>query len=461
MSDALRLPEQQEHVDAWHRALLDDPAGVVEAVRRTREALLDERLELLPDEGVALRPLFLSKRTVASVARAMHDAMGALRTELLASLDDEGALPEDIRIPRELFAHLDVRGALMDDAFACALRPDVFLYEDAALLSEPNMGNGYLVSGAYPELVDRVLRALPFAERLSSTIADMPRPLVGILDLIARRVAHVAEARRPFVALLLHREEHEIILSWPERVIRLIEWFGTRLRERGIDSALVHEDALTVDAAGHARTQDGTRVDLVFQIPIGTHFLYDPDRFARELLHLAGTHVGDAPFLMPLAHLAIDKGTMPRIAALPMWPVVLDDGTEVRPIDTVYPDALDARALRVDKDALLVKRSFEGKDTHIGIGTPARRWTRVIDEILSSKEQSSAYVVQPYVPLPVTDMPILRDGRVVIEPVVVELSLFVLDGQHAGTFARYAPWRDGVVLSPPPDDMGFTLVSLV
>jgi len=461
VSDVLRLPEHQGHVSAWHRALLDDETGVVEAVRRTREALHGERLELLPDEGVALRPLFLSKRTIESLARAMHDAMGALRTDLLAAFDERGALPDDIRVPRGLFAHLDVRGALIDDAFACALRPDIFLYEDAALLSEPNMGNGYLVSGAYPDLVDRVLRSLPFAHRLSSTIDEMPRPLDGIVDLIARRVAHVDPDRRPFVALLLHHEEHEIILSWPERVVRLIEYFGRRLSERGIDSALVHEDALVVDADGRARTREGTRVDLVFQIPIGTHFLYDPDRFARELQHLGGTHVGDAPFLMPLTHLAIDKGTMPRIAALPMWPVLLDDLTEVRPIDTVYPDALDPRALRLDKDALLVKRSFEGKDTHIGIGTSARRWTRVVDEILANEEQSSAYVVQPYVPLPVTDMPILREDRIAIEPVVVELSLFVLDGRHAGTFARYAPWRDGVVLSPPPDDMGFTLVSLV
>jgi hypothetical protein len=324
------------------------------------------------------------------------------------------------------------------------------------------MGNGYLVSAAYPDVVDRVLRALPCALSLASTITDMPRPLDGILDMIARRLRQPDDGVRPFVALLMHHEEHEIILSWPERVIRLIAYFSRRLTERGIASAIVHEDELVVDAAGHARTRDGTRVDLVFQIPIGTHFLYAPERFDDELAHLSGTHVGDAPFLMPLAHLTIDKGTMPRIAALDGWPIVLDDGTEVRAIDTVYPDDLDARTLRLEKDKFLVKRSFEGKDTHIGIGSPARRWNRVVDGIFADDgAHCGDYVVQPYVPLPVTDMPILRDGRIEIVPVAVELSLFILDGAHVGTFARYAPQADGVVLSPPPDDMGFTLISLV
>jgi hypothetical protein len=457
----LRLPEDQSRVDAWHTSLLRDEARVVDAVHRMRQTLLAERLEMLPDVGVALRPLFLAKKTIDGIARALVTQMGALREDLARVVDDTGALPRDVRIRPELFTRLDVKGALRDPDFLTAMRPDVFLYEDAALLSEPNMGNGYLVSAAYPDVVDRVLRALPGSSALSSTMAEMPRPLDGIVDMIARRVRHDDETPA-FVALLMHQEEHEIILSWPPRVIRLIEYFSRRLLARGIRSAIVHEDELLIDELGHARTRDGARVDLVFQIPIGTHFLFAPERFDEELQHFAGTTIGDAPFLMPLTHLAIDKGTMPRIGALEGWPVVLDDGTEVRAIDTVYPDELDAPTLRLEKDAYILKRSFEGKDTHIGIGTPVRRWNRVLDDILG--EHASArddYVVQPYVPLPETDMPILRDGKIEIVPVSVELSLFILDGEHAGTFARYAPTKDGVVLSPPPDDMGFTLVSLV
>jgi hypothetical protein len=458
----LRLPEDQSCVDAWHAALLKDEARVVEAVQTVRNTLHRERLEMLPDVGVALRPLFLSKTTIDGIVGALVTQMGALRDDLLRVIDETGSLPPDVRVRPGLFTRLDVKGALRDRGFLTALRPDVFLYDDAALMSEPNMGNGYLVSAAYPDVVDRVLRALPCAAALSSTMRDMPRPLEGIIDMIARRLKPHDDAEPPFVALLMHHEEHEIILSWPTRVIRLIEYFSRQLLARGIRSAVVHEDELVVDGEGRAATRDGARVALVFQIPIGTHFLFDPERFDDELAHLAGTHVGDAPFLMPLTHLAIDKGTMPRIGALEGWPVVLDDGTEVRAIDTLYADEMDAPTLRLEKDAFIVKRSFEGKDTHIGKGTPARRWNRVLDAILGDDAPArDDYVVQPYVPLPETDMPILRDGRIEIVPVSVELSLFILDGEHAGTFARYAPTTDGVVLSPPPDDMGFTLVSLV
>ena len=38
------------------------------------------------------------------------------------------------------------------------------------------------------------------------------------------------------------------------------------------------------------------------------------------------------------------------------------------------------------------------------------------------------------------------------------LSLFVIDGEYSGAFARVLPAGEGHVMSPPPPGMGFTLV---
>ena len=39
-----------------------------------------------------------------------------------------------------------------------------------------------------------------------------------------------------------------------------------------------------------------------------------------------------------------------------------------------------------------------------------------------------------------------------------EVSPFIIDGDYAGAFVRYAPDREGVLLSPSPGDVGMTLV---
>jgi hypothetical protein len=67
--------------------------------------------------------------------------------------------------------------------------------------------------------------------------------------------------------------------------------------------------------------------------------------------------------------------------------------------------------------------------------------------------------MQRYLRLPRTTLPVSRDG-VTIEwiPVRVELSPFVIEGAYAGAIARYAPDAEGLILSPPPPEMGMTMV---
>ena len=40
----------------------------------------------------------------------------------------------------------------------------------------------------------------------------------------------------------------------------------------------------------------------------------------------------------------------------------------------------------------------------------------------------------------------------------VEVSPFIVDGEYCGAIARYAPDAQGLILSPPPADMGMTIV---
>src|SRR5690606_32732797 len=143
-------------------------------------------------------------------------------------------------------------------------------------------------------------------------------------------------------------------------------------------------------------------------------------------------------------HLLIDKGTLPLLSRLEGWPVVEADGFEVQCAATAWPRPDEAAALRTEKDHLVLKRSFTGKDTWIGPVTPGRQWNRIVDEACRTAD----YVVQEALPLARCSMPVVIDDRIEWIDVRCELSLFILEGRYAGGFARYAPDAEGLVLSP-------------
>lgn len=453
-ASAPQLPEDRALVARWDQWLRENASAVVDEVAAFRARCTTNDLTALDDPGFALRPLFLARAVLDDVSRTLHQAALELRDELLPSAGDPAALARRVPLREELLSALDVKQALLDDDFGLVLRPDGVLHEGGFVLTEPNFGNGYLISCTYPELVWSFLSSLPAVAAVGGGPEAMVRPLEAILAMIEARLPPSREGRRPFVAILAHHEEHAIILSWEERVIQLVRHFQKRLLERGIDSALVHEDQLEIDDEGRAHTADGARVDLVFQLPIGTCFGFAPERFERELAHLRGTHVGDARLLQPLAHLLVDKGTMPVIQGLPVFSEQARGGTRVTCASSEYPRAGDVVGYRQHKDQLVLKRSFDGKHTFVGVSTNGRAWNRMLDVAVTGDD----YVLQEYVPLPRTTVPALIGGRIEWIEVRVELSLLVVEGRYAGAFARYAPDDAGLVLSPPPKDMGFTVV---
>lgn len=451
--DPAELPEDPDLCARWDALLTEHEPAVIEHAHRTRAELERRGLSPLDDVGWPLRPLFVDRRHLEAASAASQRAMIALRDELLRLLrDDRDRFREAVPLPDDVVDSLRPHESLAHPDYGLVLRPDGFLFDGRFVMTEPNMGNGYLVSCAYPELVFEHLASSPAAEGLGKDPRDgFVRPLERIEEMILSRLPEADG--RPLVAFLLHHEEHGIILSWPDRVMRLIEHCQQRLEERGVDAPLVHESDLVVED-GVARLRDGRRVHLVFHVPIGTHFLYRPDLLLGPLSALAGPSVGDAPFLQPLAHLLLDKGTMPFLGAMDALPARSDDGFVVELAPTFYPSEEDASRLRQDKDRYVLKRSFEGKDTFVGVSTPGRPWQRALRAALASRD----YVAQEYVPMPRAIMPMVVGDRIERVPVRVELSLLVIDGKYAGAFARYAPDAEGLVLSPPPEDMGFTVV---
>ncbi|MEW5848509.1 MAG: hypothetical protein AB2A00_06825 [Myxococcota bacterium] len=448
-----RLPEDEGRLAAFREALTRHEGEAVDAVERARESLAKRDLLLLENPGVPLRPLFIPRSRLQAICGALHQNMLALGRKLDALLDDPAALEEALPLPREWWDALDARASLRHPDFGLVLRPDGFLYDDAFLLTEPNMGNGYLISCTYPDAVHEVFASSPvFASLGWDPHALVQRPLMHIRKMLRRKVP--STTTRPRIALLWHHGEHEIIREWNERTQGILRYVPEILRQDGWDVVFAHEDELSVDDEGNARLKGDQRVDVVFQIPIGTFFLYEPARLSTDLAHLRGPSVGNAPLLQPLVHVGIDKGTMPLMGTQDCWPTTTPDGFRVDLVPTHYPTPERAAEYRMRKDAWVLKRSFEGKDTHVGCATHGRVWNRTLQTALSTAE----YVMQPYVPMSVADIPVVMDGRVEWVESSVELSLLIIDGAFAGGFARFLPAADGVVLSPPPPGMGFTLV---
>ena len=70
--------------------------------------------------------------------------------------------------------------------------------------------------------------------------------------------------------------------------------------------------------------------------------------------------------------------------------------------------------------------------------------------------------MQRYQPMPLTTVPVTHDGEQIHWVTVsFELSPFIVAGRFAGGAVRYAPAATGLVMSPPPDNMGFALAAAV
>ncbi len=456
-----RLPEDQDRVEAFDRAL---DAHAVEAIEHAAQIHARYNADGVPTfrgAGFALRPLFLDGARMQALGASLARRFEALREALSLGLaDDVDRLQAQVPLPHRAFEALGVAQCLRDDDFCAISRPDGFLYADRYVVSEPNFGNGYLITAAETELLFDHFAHSPAMRALGWERARLRRPFEALLAHMRRRLGHERAAARergaPRIALLSHRDEHRELFDEHDPYIGQIGLAERLFAQGGFATCMLHEDELVVDADGHAvSTTDGARVDLVFYLTVGNCFLLDPERLLGTLAHLRSARVGDAPFVQPLATLVVGKGTMPFWQTVPGWPDVLPDGLRVELAATRFPVAADAAELRLARERFVIQRAFDGQRNVLGVLTPGRVWNRIVDEVTGSPE----YIVQEYCSLPRAVIPVCIDGRHIERVEVrVELSPFVIDGRYAGSFARYALDREGVVLSPPPPDLGLSMV---
>lgn len=407
--------------------------------------------------GWALRPLFVPAARLDFLAASLHQRLTEVRAQLRLLARRKGALSALLPLPLGFEAALDVGAGLDSHDWLSHLRPDGFLFEDRFVLSEVNFGNGIAVSCGYTEVVADYWRQHPVLKRLGLDAERFNRrPFPRYLHVMTRALR---PSPRPFVALLTHSREWDVILSYPRRVEDQFEFVQRQLYALGIESRIVTEQELVVGRDGNPRiVGDARRPDLVMLVTIGSSFLDEPRRLAPggDLAHLRGARIGDVNLVKPLAATMMDKGVLPFMQSLERhFTHRSGDGFEFLIADTHFPrGGSPSRYTRAQRDWVM-KRAFDGKDTHIGVARSKALWAEVA-KVATSED---GYVAQRYESLPRARIPVFIDGKhLEFVESRVELSSFIYDGTFAGGAARHAPDAEGLVMTDPPPDYGFSTV---
>ncbi|MBK7857202.1 MAG: hypothetical protein IPJ65_01005 [Archangiaceae bacterium] len=162
----------------------------------------------------------------------------------------------------------------------------------------------------------------------------------------------------------------------------------------------------------------------------------------------------------PLAATLMDKGMLPlmgedeRLFSRAVGP----KGFRFEIAPTHFPQGRPAARYVRERERWVMKRAFDGKDTHIGISRSERLWREVAQVVT----HEPGYVAQEYVSLPRARLPVFVDEKH-LEWVdsKVELSSFIYDGHFGGAAARHAPDAEGLVMSDIPEGYGFSTVFAV
>lgn len=449
---AERLPEDEALVALFRRKLKAHHGRMRDVVQRFEARWKRRGVDTLHGVGIPLRPLFIPRQRLEQLSLGIHQAIAGLRAEFLKHAHQPNWLARRVPVPADFFRHVDLAAAAKSELFLSHFRPDGFLYEDRYVLSEINYGNGVIVSIGYTDVLADLFTHHPVFDGKPFRPEVIERPFGHWVDLMDRTLGWKRPAH---VALVSHSAEWPSVIDSAPRVRHQVEQALEKLKARGFSVTLAHEGDFTV-RKGRAYVKGSRReVDLVVVVTIGCSFIDTPEQLAREAKPLRGVKVGRAPILKPYAGVAVDKGTLPWMLDLGLFPQKMAPGFEVDAADTRYVSEGDVDWVVRDRKDLVLKRAFDGKDTFVGVSTKPKAWA----EAVRRAADDVGYVVQGYSPMPRTEMPVLLDGKhVEWIPVRVELTPFIVHGRFAGALARYAPDAPGLILSPAPDEMGMTSV---
>lgn len=443
------LPEDRAAVEHFRRHLKRHGSQLADTVRAFERRWKRQGVDTLHGVGIPLRPLFIPRARLDALSEGFQQGMARLLDQLSRDVRQPEALHRQVPVGAKLLGAL--APGLASPHTLTWFRPDGFLLPDRYVLGEINYGNGVVVSIGYTECLFDLFSTHPAFLSGGFARGDLDRPFMGWLAAIEAAIDYHRPAH---VALISHREEWPFVVEDSDRVRHQVEQAVKRLLARGLSVSFGHEDEAWVDSRGRARLKGSSLpVDLFVMVTISCSFIDRPEPLWGAAKALTGTHVGAAPILKPLIGVALDKGVLPYANDTGALPVACPDGTWVVAPDTWYvgPEAKDF--LLENQRQLVIKRSFVGKDTVIGAGVDEAAWARAV-----ARSANREYVVQRYQPLPRTDLPVLIDGKVEWIPVRVELTPFIVHGRYSGALARYAPDAPGLVLSPPPEGMGMTMV---
>lgn len=449
---AERLPEDEALVALFRRRLKQHHGRMRDVVQQFESRWKRRGVDTLHGVGIPLRPLFIPRQRLEQLSLGLHRAVAQVAGHFRRHAAQPRWLHQRVPVGEAFFRNVDLRRAVDSELFLSHFRPDGFLYRDRYVLSEINYGNGVIVSIGYTDVLADLFAHHPLFDGKPFRADVIEKPFGHWVDLMDRTLGWKRPAH---VALVSHSEEWPSVVESTPRVRHQVQQALQKLKARGFTVSLAHEGDFTV-RNGRAFVKGSKReVDLVVVVTIGCSFLDTPEQFRREAKVLRGTHVGRAPILKPWAGVAVDKGTLPWMLDLGLFPAKLDDGFELDAADTRYVSGDDVGWVTKDRQGLVLKRAFSGKDTFVGISTKPKAWREAVERAAQGNE----YVVQAYYPMPRAQMPVLVDGRhVEWIDVRVELTPFIVQGRFCGALARYAPDAPGLILSPPPDEMGMTIV---
>ncbi|MDJ0628372.1 MAG: hypothetical protein QNJ44_08950 [Rhodobacter sp.] len=455
MSASDRVPEHRDLASEADRLIVAHLSEVRDYTAAFHASAAERGLVTIDGPGWAVRPLFLPAHRLDFVGRAFDAAVRRLVAAVGAHADDAEALYRAFPFGNGIADALAVRDGIRAPAALSYFRPDGFLFEDRYVLSEINYGNGIVVSTAYTELTSEYWRGHPVLRRLGlDHDTHHPRPLQRYIA-SARRFARPVET--PSVAMLIHSDELATIREFPERVMRQIDFAFDRFREAGLRPRLVDEAGITLDQRGDpVFTEDGARIDLIQLIAVGVSFLDQPELLkpGGTLEFLRGGRCGSVAILKPLAGLLLDKGALPHLCADAGGAGATGaDGFAFRVAWSEFPADRVPGYYEASRRDWVIKRSFDGKDTHPGITRSDAVWRRQVGCAMRGRD----YIAQRYISLPKARLPVLVDGRH-LEQIEsrVELSSFVFDGEIVGSGIRHAPEAEGHVMTDFPEGYGYT-----
>ena len=448
-----RIPEHGDLTAEADRLLVAHLSEVRDYTLAFHARAREEGILTIDGAGWAVRPIFLPVDRLEFIGSAFHDSMERLRREILSLADDPSELDRKFPFGRGISNAVAVRSGCESPHFHSYFRPDGFLFEDRYLLSEINFGNGIWVSAAYTELTVEYWTRHPVLTRMGLNQArHYPRPFQHYIA-AARRAARRVES--PSIALLAHSFELAELRGFPERVYRQIEFGMRQFAAAGLSTRIVDENGLAIDRSGNpVFDDDGAPADLVMLLTVGTSFLDDPSLMEEggRLRPFGQARIGDVAVLKPLVGLLVDKGALPRLGKLEVRQVT-GDGFAFDVAHTEFPSENLPGYYESDREGWVLKKAFDGKDTHPGIGRSDSEWIRFVYK--ASRDHS--YVAQRYVSMPRGRVPVLVDGRH-LECVEsrIEVSSFMFGGRNIGSGVRYAPDAEGHVMTDFPEGYGYT-----